>query len=76
MLKSPIALGSALIIVEKDDAILDYFIHDIKSYSDKINIEVKNTYYPNYYIRGNNREFNKDHQNIVETLFSGLKGSG
>lgn len=50
-LKSPINNWKAIILVEKDDWILDYFIHDIKSYGDKITIDVKNTYYPNYYVR-------------------------
>ncbi|MDQ7022558.1 MAG: alpha-2-macroglobulin family protein [Candidatus Gracilibacteria bacterium] len=28
-----------------------YFIHDIKSYSDKIIVDVLDTYYPNYYVK-------------------------
>ncbi len=51
MLKTPVSSWKALFIVEKDDAILDYFIHDIQSFSDKITIDVKDTYYPNYYLR-------------------------
>lgn len=51
MLKSPINTWKALIVIEKDNDILDYFIHDIKSYSDKISIDIKDTYYPNYYIK-------------------------
>ncbi len=50
-LKSPINNWKALFLIEKDDWILDYFIHDIKSYWDKIEIPVKNNYYPNYYLR-------------------------
>lgn len=50
-LKSPINTGKALILIEKDDGILDYFIHDIKSYGDKIMIPVKSNYYPNFYVR-------------------------
>lgn len=50
-LKSPINNWKALIVVEKDNWILDYFIHDIKSYWDKITINVKDSYYPNYYVR-------------------------
>ena len=51
ILKSPINSWKALIVVEKDSEILDYFIHDIKSYSDKITINVKDNYYPNYYLK-------------------------
>ncbi len=51
MLKSPVNNWKALLLIEKDDAILDYFIHDISSYSDKIDIKVKDNYYPNYYLR-------------------------
>jgi hypothetical protein len=51
LLKSPVNNWKALIVIEKDNDILDYFIHDIKSYSDKITIDVKDTYYPNYYIK-------------------------
>lgn len=50
-IKSSINSWKALILIEKDDWILDYFVHDIKSYGDKIEIPVKNTYYPNYYLR-------------------------
>ncbi|MDD3302064.1 MAG: MG2 domain-containing protein [Candidatus Gracilibacteria bacterium] len=50
-LKSPINNGKALIIIEKDDGILDYFVHDIKSYGDKITFNVKDNYYPNFYVR-------------------------
>ncbi len=50
-LKSPINNWKALIIIEKDDGILDYFVQDIKSYWDRITIDVKNSYYPNYYVR-------------------------
>ncbi len=50
-LKTPINTWKALIIIEKDDGILDYFVHDIKSYWDRIAIKVKSTYYPNYYLR-------------------------
>lgn len=51
VLKSPVNNWKALFVIEKDDAILDYFVHDIKSYSDKITIDVKNNYYPNYYVK-------------------------
>jgi len=51
ILESPINTWNALIIIEKDDYILDYFVHKIESYSDKIEISVKDNYYPNYYLR-------------------------
>ncbi len=50
-LKSPVNNWKALIIVEKDDWILDYFVHDIKSFWDRLEIDIKDTYYPNYYVR-------------------------
>lgn len=50
-LKSPINNWKALIIIEKDDWILDYFVHNIKTYGDKIMIPVKSNYYPNFYVR-------------------------
>ena len=51
MLKTPINSWKALIVIEKDNDILDYFVHDIKSFSDKIIIDVADTYYPNYYLK-------------------------
>lgn len=50
-LKSPVNTGKALIVIEKDDGILDYFIHDIKSFGDKISIPIKEEYYPNIYVK-------------------------
>ncbi len=51
ILKSPINKGKAIIFIEKDDGILDYFIHDLKTYSDTIKIKVKSEYYPNFYTK-------------------------
>lgn len=51
LLKSPVNNWKAIIFIEKDDWILDYFIHDIKSYWDKINIKVQPNYYPNFYVK-------------------------
>lgn len=51
ILQSPVKSWKTLIMIEKDDWILDYFIHDIKSYWDKISIPVKETYYPNFYVK-------------------------
>lgn len=50
-LKSPVNNWKALILVEKDDGILDYFVHNIKSYWDKIEIKIWDTYYPNIYVK-------------------------
>ena len=51
MLKTPVNSWKALIVIEKDNDILDYFVHDIKSFSDKITVDVADTYYPNYYLK-------------------------
>jgi alpha-2-macroglobulin len=51
VLKSPVNTWKALIVIVKDEGILDYMIHDISSYGDKITIPVKNSYYPNYYVK-------------------------
>ena len=51
LLKSPVATGKALVVVEKDDGILDYFVHDLTSYADTLTIPVKATYYPNFYTK-------------------------
>ncbi|MDD5769828.1 MAG: MG2 domain-containing protein [Candidatus Gracilibacteria bacterium] len=50
-LKSPVNNGKALIVVEKDDGILDYFVHDIKSYGDEIKLKLTDKYYPNVYLK-------------------------
>ncbi|MBW7954842.1 hypothetical protein H3C61_03440 [Candidatus Gracilibacteria bacterium] len=50
-LKSPVNNGKALVIVEKDDGILDYFIHDIKSYGDEISLKLTDKHYPNVYLK-------------------------
>lgn len=50
-LKSPVNNWKALFVVEKDDGILDYFIHDIKSYWDKIELKITDKYYPNVYLK-------------------------
>jgi hypothetical protein len=39
------------ISIEKDNGILDYFVKDIDSFGPKLNIEVKETYYPNFYVK-------------------------
>ncbi len=50
-LKSPINSGKALIMIEKDDWVIDYFVHNISSYADRISIPVKDAYYPNFYLK-------------------------
>lgn len=50
-LKSPVDNGKALLVLEKDDGILDYFIHDITSFGDKIEIPLTEKYYPNVYLK-------------------------
>lgn len=50
-LKSPVNNWKALILVEKDDWVIDYVVHSIKSYSDRISIPVKDSYYPNFYVK-------------------------
>ncbi|MBP8017071.1 hypothetical protein KAZ01_03620, partial [Candidatus Gracilibacteria bacterium] len=51
VLKSPVNNGKMFVAIEKDDGILDYFIQDIKSNGEKIFIPVKDTYYPNFYVK-------------------------
>lgn len=51
LLKSPVNNWKVIIFIEKDDWILDYFVQDIKSHWDKINIKVKPNYYPNFYVK-------------------------
>ncbi len=50
-LKSPVNNGKALFVIEKDDGILDYFIHDIQSYGDKIELKLEENHYPNVYLK-------------------------
>lgn len=50
-LKSPVNNGKALVVVEKDDGILDYFIHPITSYGDKIELKINENHYPNVYLK-------------------------
>lgn len=40
-LKSPVKSGKTLVLVEKDDWILDYKIVDIKSYAERVSFPVK-----------------------------------
>jgi len=50
-LETPINNWKMFISIEKDDWILDYFVQDLNWYAQRIEIPVKDTYYPNYYVR-------------------------
>ncbi|MDD2908711.1 MAG: MG2 domain-containing protein [Candidatus Gracilibacteria bacterium] len=50
-LKSPVSSGKIFVSVEKDDGILDYFTQDIHSTGERIEIPIKDTYYPNIYVK-------------------------
>jgi uncharacterized protein YfaS (alpha-2-macroglobulin family) len=38
-------------VIEKDDGILDYFVRPLTSFAEKIDIPVKDSYYPNFYVK-------------------------
>lgn len=50
-LKSPSASGKMLVTIEKDDGVLDSFVRDIKSTSERIEISLKDSYVPNIYVK-------------------------
>lgn len=50
-LKSPVNNWKAIIVLEKDDGILDYFVHNIKTYWDKIELKLTDKHYPNVYVK-------------------------
>lgn len=50
-LKSPVSSGKLFVTVEKDNWILDYFTQDIKSTGERISVPIKDTYYPNFYVK-------------------------
>lgn len=50
-LKSPVNSGKAFIAVEKDDAILDVFVRDVRSYAEKIEIPLEARHIPNVYVK-------------------------
>lgn len=50
-LQSPVNTWSVLFTIEKDDWILDYFVEDLNSYWYNFEVEVKDNYYPNFYLR-------------------------
>ncbi len=51
VLQSPVDNWKALIVIMQDDNILDYFVHEINSFGEVIQIDVKENYYPNFYTR-------------------------
>lgn len=50
-MKLPFKKGTLLAIVEKDDGILEYFTQEVTAYAQRIEIPVKDTYYPNFYLK-------------------------
>jgi|GEM_PF-844759 len=50
-LKSPVSSGKMLVTIEKDDGILDSFVRDITSTSERIEVSLKDAYVPNVYIK-------------------------
>lgn len=50
-LKSPVSSGKMLVTVEKDDGVLDSFVSDITSTTPRIEIPIKESYVPNFYVK-------------------------
>lgn len=50
-LKSPVSSGKMLVTVEKDDGILDAFVRDITSTTERIELPIKESYVPNFYVK-------------------------
>ena len=50
-LQSPVNQWRAIFFIEKDDGILDYFVHNIQSYGDKIQVKIQEEHYPNIYLK-------------------------
>jgi uncharacterized protein YfaS (alpha-2-macroglobulin family) len=40
-----------LVTIEKDDGILDYFVQDVTSYGQQVELPIQASYYPNVYIK-------------------------
>ncbi|MDD3262384.1 MAG: MG2 domain-containing protein [Candidatus Absconditabacteria bacterium] len=49
--QSPVNQGKIFVSIEKDDGILDYRVQEIDSYSPKIIVPIKESYYPNIYTK-------------------------
>lgn len=50
-LKSPVASGKMLVTIEKDDGVLDSFVRDITSTTERIEVPIKDSYVPNFYVK-------------------------
>ena len=50
-LRSPVATGKMLVTIEKDDGVLDSFVRDITSSTPRIEIPIKESYVPNFYVK-------------------------
>ena len=50
-LKSPVSSGKMLVTIEKDDGVLDSFVRDITSTTERIEVPIKESYVPNFYVK-------------------------
>lgn len=50
-LKSPVSSGKMLITIEKDDGVLDSFVRDLDSTTPRIEVPIKESYVPNFYVK-------------------------
>jgi len=50
-LKSPVSNGKMFVTIEKDDGVLDSFVRDITSTTPRIEIPIKESYVPNFYVK-------------------------
>lgn len=50
-LKSPVSSGKMLVTIEKDDGVLDSFVRDITSTTERIEVPIKDSYVPNFYVK-------------------------
>lgn len=50
-LKSPVSSGKMLVTIEKDDGVLDSFVRNITSTTERIEVPIKESYVPNFYVK-------------------------
>lgn len=50
-LRSPVSGGKMLVTIEKDDGILDSFVRDIESTTPRIEVPIKESFVPNFYVK-------------------------
>lgn len=50
-LKSPVSSGKMLVTIEKDDGVLDSFVRDITSTTERIEVPIKESHVPNFYVK-------------------------